>query len=80
MLELWVHAHVHLVLAGHRLTARLAARRDDEGGQTTAEYALVLLGAAGIAVLFVLWAKRSGSVGKLLDAVMAEVLDKVKNP
>jgi hypothetical protein len=49
-----------------------------DGGQTTAEYGLVLLGAAGIALLLVGWATKSGAVGKLFDAVMDNVIGRVK--
>ncbi len=52
------------------------ARGDD--GQTTAEYGLVLLGAAGIALLLVGWATKSGAIGKLFDTVMDNVIGKVK--
>ena len=67
MLSLFAFVHAALV--------RL--RRDDRG-QTTAEYGLVLLGAAGIALLLVGWATKSGAVGKLFDAVMDSVIGRVK--
>jgi hypothetical protein len=54
------------------------ARLEDERGQATAEYALVLLGAAAIALLLVAWATKTNKVGKLLDAVVDRVLDQVK--
>ena len=79
LLELWVHAHVHVALAGERLTDHLAARRADERGQTTAEYALVLLGAGLIAMLVIVWAKKTDRIGKLLDAVVGNVTDKAKS-
>ena len=50
---------------------------DREGGQTTAEYALVLLGAAGVALLLRGWATPSGAIGPLFDAVMDGVIGKV---
>jgi len=53
-------------------------RRLDERGQTTAEYALVLLGAAGIALLLLGWATQSGAIGTLFDAVLGGVIGKVK--
>ncbi len=56
--------------------ARPHGRR--EAGQATAEYALVLLGAAAVALLIVAWATKSDLVGKLLDAVMKAITDKVK--
>jgi hypothetical protein len=51
--------------------------RDGERGQTTAEYALVLLGAAGVALLLLGWATQSGAIGQLFDAVMDGVIGKV---
>ena len=53
-------------------------RRSGDRGQTTAEYGLVLLGAAGIALLLVAWATKSGAIGKLFDTVMDSVIGKVK--
>lgn len=50
---------------------------DRERGQTTAEYALVLLGAAGVALLLLGWATQSGAIGQLFDAVMDGVIGKV---
>lgn len=46
-------------------------------GQATTEYALVLLGAAAIALLLVAWATKTGAFGSLLDAVMDSVKQKV---
>ena len=59
------------------LDARPEPLRDDRG-QTTAEYALVLLGAAGIALLLLGWATQSGAIGTLFDAVLGGVVGKVK--
>ncbi len=55
------------------------ARRDDRG-QATAEYALVLLGAALVALLLVAWATTGGGAGKvggLFDKTFRIVTDKV---
>ena len=57
---------------------RFRTRFRGERGQTTAEYALVLLGAAGIALLLLGWATQSGAVGTLFDAVLGGVIGKVK--
>jgi hypothetical protein len=46
----------------------------DDRGQTTAEYALVLLVAAAVAVVAVTWAASSGKVGELLDGVLDKIL------
>lgn len=71
MLTLYVHLSTTLAL--------LAARpRGDERGQASAEYALVLLGAAAVALLIGAWATKTNLIGKLLDAVMGAITDKVK--
>jgi len=49
-----------------------------EGGQTSAEYALVLFGAASIAMLVALWARNTDQVGKLLDAVFGNLVKMVR--
>jgi len=49
----------------------------DDRGQATAEYALVLLGVAAIALAVVSWATRTNLVGKLLDLVFGRLLHKV---
>ena len=72
MTSLITRAHVALLIS---LSDR---RRRGDQGQTTAEYALVLLGAAGIALLLVAWATKSGAVGKLFDAVVNDIIGKVR--
>lgn len=59
------------------LYAFLLHRRDDRG-QASAEYALVLLGAAAVAVLVITWATGTDKIGELLDAVVDSVLDNVR--
>jgi hypothetical protein len=49
-------------------------RRGQDRGQTTAEYALVLLGAAAIALLLVAWATGSGKVDQLFNAVFDRLI------
>lgn len=49
----------------------------DETGQASAEYALVLLGAAAVALLLVAWATKTDLIGKLLDGVLNNVLSKI---
>ena len=61
-----------------RLLTALARRGDR--GQATAEYALVLLGAALVALLLIAWATAGGGAGKigqLLDAVLDTIIGKV---
>jgi hypothetical protein len=61
-----------------RFTESGRARLQADRGQTTAEYALVLLGAAGIALLLLGWATQSGAIGTLFDAVMNGVIGRVR--
>lgn len=44
------------------------------GGQSTVEYALVLLGAAALALLVVSWVTGTDVVGRLFDAVFGRIL------
>ena len=46
----------------------------DEAGQTTAEYALVILGSAAIATLLLTWASKSGGITKLFDMVVGRLI------
>jgi hypothetical protein len=59
-----------------RLVSWWTAPRFGDAGQATAEYALVLLGAAAIALLIGIWATSGGGAGKvgdLLDAVFSSI-------
>jgi len=52
----------------------------DDSGQATTEYALVLLGAAVIALLVVAWATSgggAGKIGRLFDRVIDAVVSRV---
>ena len=62
----------------HGLFVTGSVRRRDEEGQATAEYALVLLGAAAVALAIVSWASRTDFVGKLLDVVFKALLGKAR--
>lgn len=59
------------------LSRRHARSRRGEAGQTTVEYALVVLGAATVALLVLAWASGSGRIGALLDAVFNQVIGQV---
>ena len=60
------------------LTRCSSARwRRDERGQTTAEYALVLVGAAAVALLLLTWATGSGKIAWLLDKMVDTVANMV---
>ena len=47
-------------------------RRDE--GQTTAEYALVILAAAAVAVVLIAWAHSSGKLPAFFDQVIDNVI------
>jgi Flp pilus assembly pilin Flp len=44
-----------------------------EEGQTTAEYALVILAAAAVAVVLIAWAKSSGKLPAFFDKVIDDL-------
>jgi Flp pilus assembly pilin Flp len=53
---------------------------DEDDGQATTEYALVLLGAALVALLLVGWATTGGGagrIGQLLDGVFDAIIKKL---
>jgi Flp pilus assembly pilin Flp len=56
------------------LRRRLDRTLRGEAGQGTVEYALVLLGAAAVALALVAWVARSDAVGRLFDTVLGRVL------
>jgi hypothetical protein len=57
-----------------RSTMRRVPRPARETGQTTAEYALVILGSAAIATLLLTWASKSGGITQLFDMVVGRLL------
>jgi len=48
--------------------------RRSERGQSTVEYALLLLGAAAIALVLVAWVTRTDLIGRLFDTVVGRIL------
>ena len=56
-----------------RLAAFLQSRIRSERGQTTTEYALVILAAAAIALILLTWARSSGKLPAFFD----EVIDRI---
>ncbi|MFB3739470.1 MAG: DUF4244 domain-containing protein [Candidatus Velamenicoccus archaeovorus] len=55
------------------LYVRLRTRIADEVGQTTAEYALVILAAAAVAVVLIAWARSSGKLPAFFDNIIDQV-------
>jgi Flp pilus assembly pilin Flp len=52
----------------------LARFEPAESGQTTAEYALVMLAAAAVAGLVLAWATKSHTISRLFDAVIGKLV------
>ena len=57
-----------------RMRARLTGGLAGEAGQSTAEYALVILGAVAIATLLITWATGSHAISQLFDSVIEKIL------
>ena len=85
MLQLWLWL---LALMGSaygaivRLLTPEATRRrtaTSEGGQTTAEYALVILAAAAIAVVLIAWARSSGKLPAFFDKIIDSITNSGTN-
>ena len=73
MLRTIVSLHVLAI----RTLDRGRRRLSNDRGQSTAEYALVLLGAAGVAMLLMAWATKTDKVTRLLNSVIDTLLDQV---
>ncbi len=60
------------------VTRRHLVATHGEAGQATSEYALVLLGAATVALMLLAWATKSGAIGRLFDAVFDSLSEEVR--
>jgi Flp pilus assembly pilin Flp len=56
-----------------RPAAAFVARVRRDEGQTTAEYALVILAAVAVAVVLIAWAKSSGKLPAFFDKIIDSV-------
>ncbi len=72
------HIYVYLLHLLHRVRSVYTKQSElHDAGQATTEYALVLLGAAIIALLVVAWATDGGGagrIGELFDSVIGNIL------
>jgi hypothetical protein len=57
-----------------RLVSHMQARLGSERGQTTAEYALVILAAAAIALVLLVWARSSGKLPAFFDQIIDRIV------
>jgi Flp pilus assembly pilin Flp len=55
------------------LWVRTLIRARMQAGQTTAEYALVILAAAAVAVVLIAWARSSGKLPAFFDNIIDQV-------
>jgi Flp pilus assembly pilin Flp len=55
------------------LYVRWRVRVAEQAGQTTAEYALVMLAAAAVAVVLIVWAQTSGKLPSFFDGIIDQV-------
>lgn len=68
---LWFHA---VWFIRYELGRELRREVRREEGQTTAEYALVILAAAAVAVVLIAWARSSGRLPAFFDQVIDQVI------
>lgn len=57
-----------------RLMTFLRSRLRSERAQTTAEYALVILAAAAIALVLLAWARSSGKLPAFFDQIIDQIV------
>ena len=73
LLRQWVAIEVAL----YTVVVAAKARLQDDRGQATAEYALVVLGAATVAMMLIAWATSTGKISSLLNKVVNSIADRV---
>jgi Flp pilus assembly pilin Flp len=74
MLSLYVRFASALRAGFSRLGERLGrVRLAHEEGQTTAEYALVILAAAAVAIVLIAWARSSGKLPAFFDKIIDSI-------
>ncbi len=56
------------------MRSRWASLWTSERGQTTAEYALVILAAAAIALVLLVWARSSGKLPEFFDSIIDRIV------
>ncbi len=66
----WVGQRAHRI---HVWVARIRPVLAGEKGQTTAEYALVILAAAAVALVLIAWAQSSGKLPAFFDKVIDDL-------
>ena len=77
MVALYAYAQSYLPVVAKRITVR-HRRAGGDLGQATAEYALVLIGAAAVALLLVAWASKTDRIGRLFDFVLDHITGRAR--
>jgi Flp pilus assembly pilin Flp len=72
LLEGWLSPRLGSGALPKRLGPRSHSR---EEGQTTAEYALVILAAAAVAIVLITWARSSGKLPAFFDKVIDNLIN-----
>jgi len=68
---IWLH---EFLAGGLRAVLTVGPRRTrGDRGQTTAEYALVILAAAAIAIVLITWARSSGKLPAFFDHIIDSI-------
>jgi Flp pilus assembly pilin Flp len=65
---------IHLFVRLQSWFGWLRARLRSERGQSTAEYALVILAAAAIALVLLAWARSSGKLPAFFDSIIDRIV------
>ena len=74
MLNLYVRAQTFAIARIVPAMSRLVGRaRSGQEGQTTAEYALVILAAAAVAIVLIAWARSSGKLPAFFDHIIDQI-------
>ena len=73
----WLGLVFHEKVGAVMLATAAGGRTSDERGQTTAEYALVILAAAAIAIVLIAWARSSGKLPAFFDHIVDQLTNSV---
>jgi Flp pilus assembly pilin Flp len=65
---------IHLFVRVQLWIGWIRARLRSESGQSTAEYALVILAAAAIALVLLAWARSSGKLPAFFDSIIDRIV------
>ena len=73
MLELYVRTRSRARAVADRILWRATTVLSREAGQTTAEYALVILAAAAVAIVLIGWARSTGKLPAFFDQIIDDI-------